>query len=220
MSLVRMASGKFVLLDSYTPDAATRQKLFELTDGGLAVEAILNLHPFHTMHVTTVAALFPHAKLYGTARHAARFPDLAWEATRTESTALGDLFGADLRFSVPRGVDFVHENERLHFASVLAFHPASGTLHVNDTLTWLQLPLLGGLRFHPSLRDVLQPRPHAVSDFRSWLSELRSLFTEVRSLCTAHMKALPPRDGKLQERLDLAIHKIQNTLNKHQRRFG
>jgi hypothetical protein len=218
MSLVKRASGKFILLDSYTPDVATRQRLFDLTDGGRAIEAILNLHPFHTLHVTNVAALFPNAKLYGTSRHVARFPELTWEAAHTESAALGDLFD-ELRFSVPRGVDFVCEDERQHFASVLAFHPASATLHVDDTLTWLALPFVGGLRFHPSLSKVLQRRPNAVAEFRSWLVTLRALFSEVRTVCAAHMKPLAPSDGKLQARLEDAIGRIEPLLVKHEQRF-
>lgn len=219
MSVVRRASGKFILLDSYTPDVATRQRLLELTDGGRAVEAILNLHPFHTLHVANVAALLPNAKLYGTTRHVARAPQLSWEPIRTESTALGELFGDDLRFSVPRGVDFICADERQHFASVLAFHPTSGTLHVDDTLMWLALPLLGGLRFHPSLARVLQHRPEAVAEFRRWLVELRELFTEVRAVCAAHMRPLSPIDGQLQTRLEQAISKIEPVLVKHERRF-
>lgn len=220
MSLVQRKSGKFLLLDSYSPDAGTRQRLLDLTDGGRAVEAIVNLHPFHTVHVSHVAALFPNAKLYGTQRHFARLPELQWQTTATESAALSEHFGDDLRFSIPRGVDFVCADERQHFASVLAFHPTSGTLHVDDTLTWLALPVVGGLRFHPSLPQVLQRRSHAVAEFRSWLVELRALFTDVRSLCTAHMKPLPPTDGKLQARLDEAISKIEKVLAKHEQRFG
>jgi len=220
MSVVRLASGRFALLDSYTPDTATQRRLLELTDGGNAVDFILNLHPFHTLHVANLVGLFPKAKLYGTARHAARFPHLPWEATRTESAALADLFGEDLKFSVPQGVDFIPENQLLHFASVLAFHPASGTLHVDDTLTWIDVPLVGGLRFHPSLPHVLQKRPQAVGEFRKWLSELRTLFGEVRTICPAHMKALPPNDGQLRRRLDRAIDKIAKTLDRHERKYG
>lgn len=220
MSVVRLSSGRFALLDSYTPDVATRRRLLELTDGGKAVECILNLHPFHTLHVANLVELLPNAKLYGTERHAARFPHLPWEDTRTDSAVLGDLFGGDLKFSVPRGVDFIPENQRLHFASVLAFHPASGTLHVDDTLTWINLPLVGGLRFHPSLPQVLQKRPHAVREFRGWLNELRALFEEVKSICPAHMKALPPNDGRLRQRLEGAIEKIDETLDRHERKYG
>jgi len=220
MSAVRLSSGRFALLDSYTPDAASRRRLLELTDGGNAVECILNLHPFHTLHVSNLVELFPNAKLFGTDRHAARFPHLSWEATRTDSAALGDLFRDDLRFSVPQGVDFIPDKPRRHFASVLAFHPASGTLHVDDTLTWLNLPLVGGLRFHPSLPDVLQKRPGAVREFREWLNELRACFAEVKTICPAHMKPLPPNDGQLRRRLEGAIDKIDNSLDRHEHKYG
>jgi hypothetical protein len=220
MSVVRLASGKFALLDSYMPDEPTRKRLLELTDGGAAVAAVLNLHPFHTLHVANLAAQFPNAQLYGTARHAARFPHLPWQATHTESPALASVFEGDLRFSVPRGVDFAPDNKRLHFASVLAFHPASGTLHVDDTLTWVNLPWFGGLRFHPSLPRVLQRRPGAVGEFRAWLDELRALFVSVRRVCPAHMKTLPPNDGQCAKHLDAAIAKVDKVLRQHQRRFG
>ncbi|HEU5073019.1 MAG TPA: hypothetical protein VFU02_02585 [Polyangiaceae bacterium] len=220
MSAVRLSTGKFALLDSYTPDPATQRRLLELTDGGNAVESVVNLHPFHTLHVAALAELFPNAKLYGTARHVARFPQLNWEKTRTESSALGELFSEDLKFSVPAGVDFVPQNQRLHFASVLAFHPASGTLHVDDTLTWINLPLIGGLRFHPALPGVLQRRPGAVREFRAWLSELRTLFAEVKTVCPAHMKTPPPNDGQWQRRLDRAIGQIDEILDRHERKYG
>lgn len=219
MSLVRRASGRYLVLDCYMPDAKARDRLLRLTDGGRAVDAILNLHPFHTLHVANVAALFPHAKLYGTERHRTRLPHLEWQTPSTESATLRDLFLDTLTFTVPRGVDFVCPDERQHFASVLAFHPASQTLHVDDTLTWLALPLIGGLRFHPSLTKVLQRRPRAVADFRSWLVELRALFANVRSVCTAHMKALPPSDDEWPERLENAIAKIEKRLDKHEQRF-
>ena len=64
MSVVRLSSGRFALLDSYTPDVATRGRRLELTE------------------------LFPNAKLYGVARHAARFPHSPWQATRTDRAAL------------------------------------------------------------------------------------------------------------------------------------
>ena len=68
-ALVRLASGNFVFLDSYPLTDAIRAQVDALTDGGTKVEAILNLHPFHTLHCEWMHSAFPQAKLYGTARH-------------------------------------------------------------------------------------------------------------------------------------------------------
>ena len=84
---------------------------------------------------------YPRAKLYGTARHVSRFPDLPWQKTRTEQRRLHTMFARDFEFSVPRGVDFISANENVHFASVLALHRASQTIHVDDTLMYSRLPL-------------------------------------------------------------------------------
>ena len=51
VSLVRRKSGKFVFLDSYTLSDPVKRQLDEITHGGKDVEAILNVHPFHTLHV-------------------------------------------------------------------------------------------------------------------------------------------------------------------------
>ena len=113
-SLVRLASGKFVLLDSYTVRGAAKRQIGELTHGGRDIEAILNVHPFHTVHVRHVHELYPHATLYGTVRHRPRFPELPWADTGTEDLALHQQFTEDFDFSVPRGVDFISANGRMN----------------------------------------------------------------------------------------------------------
>jgi hypothetical protein len=222
-SLARLASGGFVFLDAYSLTGEVRRAVLEMTDQGRAVEAILNLHPFHTVHVERAAAQFPHARLYGTARHHQKCPALRWEPQLCEGEELHQLFAQDFVFSVPRGVDFIPDNENLHFASVLALHRASGALHVDDTLTWTSLPLVGGLSLHPTLRWVLQKRPGAVSDFRAWSQELVELCGQARFLCTAHSKPLPPdsaQGASLQSRVRGAVEGVQKVLDAHQRRYG
>ncbi len=223
MSLAQLSTGGFVLLDSYRGDEAAHRKVLELTDGGRAVSAILNLHPFHTASVERIAETFRDARLYGTRRHTQKFPHLRWEKCATEDPGLTDFFGGDFTFSTPRGVDFIPSNEHLHFASVLALHRQSKTLHVDDTLTWISLPLVGGLRFHPSLAEVLQRRPGAVAEFRSWTEELLELCNDVDHLCTAHMKPLPRFQGpgeSVRARVSAARTAIEKTLTAHQKRYG
>ena len=229
-SLVRLASGKFVFLDAYTLSGAPRRAVNELTAGGENVEAILNLHPFHTVHVRRMHEQFPQARLYGTARHLERFPELPWESTRTEDAALHELFSEDFDFSVPRGVDFISANEHVHFSSVLVLHRASRTIHSDDTLMYLRLPSLlrmvglgDQVGFHPTLAKALERRPGAAQDFRQWAAELINSWRDAENLCAAHTGALLAahnRGAPIHARLQRALDKAESTLAAHERKYG
>jgi len=230
VSLVRLASGKFVFLDAYTLSGAPRRRVNELTAGGENVEAILNLHPFHTVHVRRMHEQFPQARLYGTARHLKRIPELPWEKTCTEDPALHEEFAADFAFSVPRGVDFISANEHVHFSSVLVLHRASRTIHSDDTLMYLRLPALARLfglgdqvGFHPTLAKALERRPGAAQDFRDWAKELIGDWRDAENLCAAHTAALLAADNggaPIHARLQKALDKVESTLAAHERKYG
>ena len=223
-SLVRRANGRFVFLDSYTLSGAVQRDVDALTSGGKDVEAILNLHPFHTVHVRAMHQRFPSAKLYGTARHVSRFPDLPWQKTRTEQTRLHNLFEEDFEFSVPRGVDFISANESVHFSSVLVLHRASRTIHVDDTLMYVQPPLpvrVVGFRdiliFHPTHRQAVERRNGAGQDFRAWAEELAERWRVAENLCAAHTTALTAEQNQgasLHDRILAALEKVSRTLRK------
>ena len=229
-SLVRLASGAFVFLDSYTLVGAPRRRVNELTAGGENVEAILNLHPFHTVHVQWMHEHFPTARLYGTARHIERFPELPWEKERTEDEDLHQAFAEDFEFSVPRGVDFISANENVHFSSVLALHRASRTIHSDDTLMYIRLPALlrmfglaDRVGFHPTLAKALEKRPGAAEDFRASAAELIGNWAGAENLCAAHTAALLAADNDgapIAERLGAALNKVEPTLAAHERKYG
>jgi hypothetical protein len=229
-SLVRRANGRFVFLDSYTLTSRVSREVDELTGGGENVEAILNLHPFHTVHVRKMHELFPRARLYGTARHLQRFPDLPWEEVRMEDTAVHEEFADDFDFSVPRGVDFISADEKVHFSSVLAFHLASRTIHSDDTLMYIRMPALlrlfglsNAVSFHPTLAKALERRPGAASDFRSWAEQLIEGWRDAENLCAAHTAALLARENNgqpIHKRLRKALDKVGNTLQAHERKYG
>jgi hypothetical protein len=229
-SLVRLASGKFVFLDSYSLNSATRRKVGELTRDGKDIKAILNVHPFHTVHVRKMHALYPDAKLYGTARHLTRFPDLPWAGKSTEDPALHDRFAGDFEFSVPRGVDFISDDQNVHFSSVLVWHPASKTIHSDDTLMYIRLPglmrLFGlgdAVRYHPTLAKALEKRAGAATDFREWAAELNDRWADAENLCAAHTGALLGRDNRgesIHDRMARALEKIEGTLKSHEQKWG
>ena len=228
-SLVRRKNGKFILLDAYTLQGEVKEQIDALSNNGDDIEAIVNLHPFHTVHVRKAHEQYPKAKLYGTQRHIEKFPDLLWQPELTESAAFADLFADDLEFSVPAGVDFISSNEHLHFSSVLAYHKASKTIHADDTLMYLQLPGLLGkimkpeITFHMTLPQTLEKRAGAVKDFRAWVTRLVGQWSDAENLCAAHSAVLLGSESNsvsIANRVLTALQKVEKTLQSHEKKFG
>jgi hypothetical protein len=228
-SLVRRKNGRFVLLDAYTLQGEVKERVDALSNNGIDLEAVINLHPFHTLHVEHTHALYPNAKLYGTQRHVEKFPDLPWQPELTESARCAQLFADDLDFSVPAGVDFISSNEHLHFSSVLAYHKASKTIHSDDTLMYLRLPgLLGKLKkpkvsFHMTLAKTLEKRAGAAKEFRAWVGQVTEQWSDAENLCAAHSATLIGADDLSQsiaDRILVALQDVEETLQAHEKEFG
>ena len=228
-SLVRLASGNFLFLDSYALSETVREQINAILHGG-EIEAILNLHPFHTVHVQRMHELYPVARLHGTQRHLDRFPDLPWEEVRSEDKELHEWYSEDLDFTIPRGVDFISANENVHFSSVIAYHRASGTIHVDDTLMYIRLPRLlslVGLRdrvsFHPTLAMALEKREGAAAEFREWAAEFAEAWGDAENLCAAHsgyLSAKTNRGVSIRERIRRALGRCELLLRTHELRYG
>lgn len=49
-SLIRLDNQRYIFLDSYTLTGDIKAQVMAMTNNGTQVEAILNVHPFHTAH--------------------------------------------------------------------------------------------------------------------------------------------------------------------------
>ena len=226
-SLVRLQNGNFVFLDSYTLPDSVRAEADRLTGGGEKLVAILNLHPFHTLHCEWMHRAYPDAALYGTARHIAKFPDLPWQDARCEDAALAERFAEDFDFSVPQGVPLVCDDESVHFSSVLAYHRASGTMHVDDTFTYLEkgfplslLPITGRLDFHMTLGKALEPRAGAADDFREWAIGLGVAWADAKRIAAAHNAVYKFDKVDFPNRLAEALGRVKPVLDRHRAKYG
>lgn len=222
-SLVRRPDGRFLMLDSITLEGAALEGVMRLTDGGAKVAAILNLHPFHTLHCEEASRRFPQATLYGTSRHRAKAPGLAWADEEVDSEAVAARFADTLLISKPRGVDFVSDDEYVHFSSLLAFHPASGTVHSDDTLSYMKLPFPVSLVkretplfFHPTLGKALEQRAGAAADFRAWARRLAGEWAGASALCAAH-NGICRFKGDFGRQVERALARVEPTLAKHEK---
>lgn len=204
VSIVRLNSGRFVFLDSYALHGEIRDLVMALTKDGSLVEAVLNLHPFHTLHCEAMARDFPNARFYGSERHHRQCPAVFWQTETVESDTVAEIFGDDLQFSLPAGIDYISEDEKVHAGSLLAFHPASGSIHVDDTLNILPVPhfmrgRIQRLTLHPSLQKALTSDDGAAEDFCAWLEVLGRRWSNARTLCAAHNGVLRFGEGEFEQ---------------------
>ncbi|WP_017670606.1 hypothetical protein [Blastomonas sp. AAP53] len=227
MSLVRRANGRFVVLDSYALDDKDRAELDRLTDGGRKVDAIINVHPFHTLHCAALLDFLPGVRLIGTRRHHEKLPNLPWDPAMIEDGATQSEFAADFDFSIPVGVDFVSPDEKVHVASVLVRHRASGIVHVDDTINVFVPPGLLSvilpeprLRFHPMLAKALQQRSGAADDYARWARQLAEDWAGTKTVCTAHsaVRSLPPTGWHTE--ILKALNDVEDKLDSHRATHG
>lgn len=228
-SLIKCKDGSFVLLDTCNMSEDTLVEIDKLTLNGDLLKAVINLHPFHTASVGDVHELYPDAALYGTERHKLMWPDLPWQALNSEDEELHRYFAEDLEFSVPDGVDFVSNNDSVHFSSVLVYHKASKTIHVDDTLMFVPMPKMIGalgmknaLSFHPTLTLALEKHPEAAQEFEDWVNHLVDRWGGAKNLCAAHSSNfIDNGEGKsVAERILKALKNVKWILIAHRLRYG
>ncbi|AGP49110.1 hypothetical protein PSYCG_07975 [Psychrobacter sp. G] len=214
-SLVKLASGQFVFLDSYTLTDDVRAQVMALTNNGQDVEAVLNLHPFHTVHCAQMAKDFPQATFYGSSRHHKKVPEVQWADDLVESDAVAERY-PELKFSLSQGVHYIAPNEMIHAGSLLAFHPASKSLHVDDTFmsppTKLLEAVLPELLLHPTTKKALKNEPNAGKEYCDWASNLADDWRDVRNFCAAHSYLVKFKDGEFEKALLKAIAKARPKL--------
>ena len=188
-SLVQLDSGKFIFLDSYTLKGHVRDEIMALTNEGKDVEAVLNLHPFHTVHCAQMVTDFPNAIMYGSSRHREQVPEVDWAPEMVESDVITGRY-PELEFSLPEGIYYIAPQDDVHSGSLLAYHPASKSLHVDDTFV---TPPFDHLRddmpvisIHPRTKDALKDEPNAVEQYYNWAIDIAKKWGNTENFCAAH----------------------------------
>lgn len=214
-SLVKLESGKFIFLDSYELTGEVRKKVMDLTNDGQDVEAVLNVHPFHTVHCAQMAKDFPSATFYGSSRHRIEVPEVEWSDDLVESDAVAERY-SELEFSLPEGIHYIAPNDKVHAGSLLAYHPASRSLHVDDTFMSPPAKVLEAvlpeLLLHPTTKQALKDEPDAGKQYCDWATQLAHDWRDIRNFCAAHSSLTIFEMGGFEKALLKAIKKARPKL--------
>lgn len=217
-SLIKLASGRFIFLDSYKLTGEIRDTVMALTNNGQDVEAVLNVHPFHTTYCAQMVKDFPQATFYGSRRHHKKIPEIQWADDLVESDAVAKRY-PELTFSISQGIHYIAPNEMIHAGSLLVFHPASKSLHVDDTFMSPPVKLLEAvlpeLLLHPTTKKALKNEPNSGKEYCDWAVDLAHEWRGVRNFCAAHSYLVTFKEGEFEKALlkaiDKARPKLENT---------
>lgn len=185
MSLLQLASGKFLVVDACDISDKAKAEIDLLTENGRLMDAIVATHPYHTTYFPLFHRLYPEVKLYGTPRHLRHLPSLPW-TDNVNNAAVRSIWESEGVFMrIPAGADFV---QAPFFMSMFVFHQPSRTLHDDDTINYSQsvdTGPAGKLEFHPDMLSGFYATEEAPMQFLTWITTLLNDW-DIDNLCTAH----------------------------------
>lgn len=182
MSVIKLRTGKFVVIDTIAIDVALKVELDALTQNGQLIEAVIATHPFHTTYFPAFYKLYPQAKYYGTPRHLRLQPAIKWAGDVSEGS-VQRLYEPEIYQRIAEGSEFINPRDDNHFNNVFLYHPASKTLHCDDTFLFFNDPgclfgCCGGVKannvyMHLALTTVgIKPGIEAPHAFKRWIFKM------------------------------------------------
>jgi hypothetical protein len=197
MSLIRLESGKFLVVDAAPLEDEIKEQVDALTENGSLIEAVIATHPFHTRSFPAFYDMYPDAPYYGTPRHLSVVPEIPWRGAINENL---DRWEPEVYMRIPAGAEFISPmpESTNHFSCVWVYSPSAKTVHVDDTVVYVKGTGVvgvvtkitgkeGKLMFHPSMKDDgLYPTPEAPWEFKAWMENVLQDW-DIQNICTAHM---------------------------------
>jgi hypothetical protein len=215
MSFIRLSTGKFLVIDCIDlSNKAVKREVDTLTENGSLIEAVLGVHPFHTLFFPAFQQLYPNAGYYGTPRHLRNFVDMKWSGSLGDEATRCLWEAEEVFLRIPDGAEFEFPPaEDVHFSSVVVFHAHSKTLHVDDTINYFHgagwvLRLLGkkdNLMEFWSLEKGLDHTPESPRMFKAWVEHIIHDW-DFDNICAAHNNN---KIGDAKRLLEEALHTAQ-----------
>ena len=105
MSLIRLNNGNFLVIDTVLLTQQTRAEIDRLTENGTKIEAVIGVHPFHTLAFPAFYEAYPKTQYYGTPRHLRRLTQIPWVGSLEDSN-VREKWAPEVEMKIPAGKDF------------------------------------------------------------------------------------------------------------------
>eukprot|EP00475_Leptophrys_vorax_P013308 TRINITY_DN1968_c0_g1_i1.p1 TRINITY_DN1968_c0_g1~~TRINITY_DN1968_c0_g1_i1.p1 ORF type:complete len:296 (+),score=110.22 TRINITY_DN1968_c0_g1_i1:125-1012(+) len=226
MALIKLPSGKFLVLDTVPLDNDLKQEIDELTNFGQDIEAVVATHPFHTLAFPKFFETYPNTSYYGTPRHLRNQKNINWVGDITEH--LGDWENSGVFMRIPAGAEWVapKPEDSNHFNSVWVFAQEAKTVFIDDSIMYFSDPSFilkaigaraDSMMFHPSLKGpALVPAADSPAKYKAWVEKLLEDW-DFDNICAAH---LDNKIGGAKEALRSTLEKAQPLFDTLTERFG
>ena len=116
MSFIKLRNGNFLVIGTIELDDELRQEINHLTDNGNKIEAVLGIHPFHTLAFPAFYQSYPNAKYYGTPRHLRRLTQIPW-VDSLDHCHVRTKWEPDVQLRIPAG-----QSSPVRYNSAYLFH--------------------------------------------------------------------------------------------------
>jgi hypothetical protein len=195
MSFIKLPNGKYLVIDTVPLDDSIKQEIDQLTNKGQDIEAVIATHPFHTLAFPSFYSKYPNVPYYGTPRHLRNQKNIPWEGNIMDHL---DKWIPDVQMRIPAGAEFINPQPESynHFTSVWVFAQNARTLHVDDTVSYVDNPTIlykifgkkaGSMEFHMSIKGPgLYQTEEAPEQFKQWVLDILNDW-DFDNICTAHV---------------------------------
>lgn len=187
MALIKLPSGKFLVIDTIDVTAEDKAEIDKLTNNGALIEAVIATHAFHTLFFPAFFKLYPNPEYYGTARHLKNQPAINWKGDIMHNLSKWENDGIYIR--CPDGCDFLSET---HFSGLFVFDKPSKTLFNDDTIMYFDNPSclikfagLAEMQFHTELTNALHKTETGPTKFGNFIRNVINDW-DFDNICVAH----------------------------------
>lgn len=193
MSLIRLSTGKFLVIDTCGVSAPDKTRIDELTNNGALIEAVIATHPFHTLFFAPFYKWYPGAQYFGAPRHLRRIKEIPWAGSVTDAAFQQRWESEGVFMRIPEGADFDPSDEGNHFSGMFVYHQPSRTLFSDDTIMFFVNPgcvlrCAGFSNNHCGFWDLkkgLKPTKEAPAEFEAFMRGVLADW-DFDNLCAAH----------------------------------